>query len=207
MYQSLSATSVTLQQLLLDFMQSDVGPAGLAGFFTGTTTVSLETPQEMLKAGRQGLSMWLYQVVRDECRLNDPPQVRSLPNGQVEIDPPPLPLKLHYLMTPLANNQPGTEQRILGRAIQLFHSRPTISGAMLRGELIGTDAELHVHLEALGLDEITRVWEALGGSYQLSVSYELSLAHIAASVVPLRESVVESVHPEHALIVGRGGGA
>lgn len=193
-----------MQQLLLEFLQSDVGPAGLAGFFTGATTVSLETPQEMLTAGRQGLSIWLYQVVRDECRLNDLPLVRPMPSGDVEIDPPPLPLKLHYLATPLAQNQPDTEQRILGRVLQFFHGRPTISGAMLRGELIGTDTELHVHLEALGLDEITRVWEALGGSYQLSVSYEVSLARIAASVLPLRENVVESVHPEHALIVARG---
>ncbi len=206
MYQSLAATSATLQQLLLEFLQSDVGPAGLAGFFTGATTVSLATPQEMLSAGHEGLSVWLYQVVRDESRLNDPPQVRPMPTGEVEIEPPPLPLKLHYLVTPLAQNRPDAEQRILGRVLQFFHGRPTISGAMLRGELIGTDTELHVHLEALGLDEITRVWEALGGSYQLSVSYEVSLARIEASVVPLREPVVESVRPEHGLIVARGGG-
>lgn len=205
MYQSIAATSTTLQQLVLDFMEADAGPAGLASFFGGVTTVSLATPQEMMSAGRRGLSVWLYRVVRDENRLNDPPGVRQLPTGDVELTPPPLPLRLHYLLTPLADSQADTEQRILGRAMQFFHSHPILAGSMLRGELMGTDTRLHVHLEALGLDEITRVWEALGGSYQLSVSYEVTLVRISAETVPTQTSIVESVQPEYSLIVGRGG--
>ena len=38
--------------------------------------------------------------------------------------------------------------------------------------------ELKVRLEPLTLEEITRVWEALEGSYQLSVSYEVSVVNI-----------------------------
>src|SRR5436305_1858214 len=102
MYTSLAATSETLRQMLLDSMTSDIGPTGLAGFFTGTTTVSLDTPQEMTRAGRQGLSLWLYRVIRDEHRLNDPPIVRARATGDVEITPAPLPVRLHYLATPLA---------------------------------------------------------------------------------------------------------
>lgn len=159
-------------------MTSDIGPSGLASFFTGMTTVPLETPQEMIAASRQGLSVWLYRVTRDDNRLNDPPTIRTLPSGHVEVLPPPLPLRLHYLITPIASgsaDSPETEQRILGRALQLFHTYPILAGAMLRSELAGSDAEIHVHLEALGLEEITRVWEALEGSYQLLVSYEVKL--------------------------------
>lgn len=203
MYTSLAATSETLRQMLLQAMTSDIGPSGLAGFFTGTTTVSLETPQEMVRAGRQGVSLWLYRVIRDEDRLNDPPRARSLPNGQVEYTPAPLPMRLHYLVTPLARNNPNTEQRILGRVLQLFHAIPIVAGARLRAELTGTDAELHVHLEALGLEEITRVWEALEGSYQLSVSYEVTLANIDSAAAPLVSSLVESVHPDVSVIAGR----
>ena len=80
MYTVLAATSATLRQLLLDSMLADVGPSGLASFFTGSTTVSLETPREMQAAGRQGLSIWLYRVARDDQRLNDPPECgRSRP--------------------------------------------------------------------------------------------------------------------------------
>ena len=138
-------------QMLADSMAADIGPSGLATFFTGATTVTLETPQEMLQAGRQGLSVWLYRVARDDQRLNDPPEVRTLPTGEAVMIPTPLPVRLHYLMTPLAPASPDTEQRILGRALQLFHRYPIVSGAFLRAELAGTNAELHVHLEALGL--------------------------------------------------------
>lgn len=203
MYTALAATSDTLRQMLADAMAADVGPSGLATFFTGGNVVSLATPQEMRAAGQQGLSVWLYRVVRDECRLNDPPIVRTRPTGEVDITPTPLPVRLHYLLTPIANASPGTEQRILGRALQLFHTHPIVSGALLRAELAGTPAELHVHLEALGLEEITRVWEALEGSYQLCVSYEVSLLRIHPASDPWLASLVESVHPDVALILER----
>jgi hypothetical protein len=201
MYTVLAATSATLRQMLLDAMTSDVGPSGLASFFTGATTVSLETPQEMVAAGRQGLSVWLYRLARDENRLNDPPELRVLPSGAVEVVPPPLPVRMHYLLTPITKASPDTEQRILGRALQLFHTYPIVSGSFLKAELAGTNAQLHVHLEALGIEEITRVWDALEGSYQLSVSYEVTLARINVDSDPLQMSLVESVHPAETVIV------
>jgi len=203
MYTVLAATSATLRQMLVDSMAADIGPSGLATFFTGATTVALETPQEMLQAGRQGLSVWLYRVARDDQRLNDPPEVRTLPSGEAVVIPTPLPVRLHYLMTPLAPASPDTEQRILGRTLQLFHRYPIVSGAFLRAELAGTNAELHVHLDALGLEDITRVWEALEGSYQLCVSYEVTLARIHAGVDPLQANLVESVRSDYAVIVGQ----
>jgi len=200
MYTSIIATSESLRELLRDSFRSDVGPSGLAGFFSGTMDVSLATPREM--GSQQGLSMWLYRVERDETRLNDPPVLRPLPDGSVETVPPPLPIRLHYLMTPLVDDGPETEQRILGRLLQLFHMHPTLSGADLRGDLTGTAARINVRLEALSLDETSRVWEALDGSFQLAVSYEVTLANIDNLVQPLHARLVESVHTGHALRIG-----
>jgi hypothetical protein len=67
--------------------------------------------------------------------------------------------------------------------------------------LAGTDAEVHVRLEALSLDEIARVWEALEGSYQLSVSYEVTLANIVSIADPQRGAPVESGRADWASIV------
>lgn len=202
MYTSLAATSETLRHLLEAGMQNDIGPGGLAGFFGGANrVVSLLTPEAMRIAGEQGLSVWLYRIVRDENRLNDPPLVRPLAGGRVEIVPPPLPLRLHYLLTPLATNAPDTEQRILGRAVQLLHAEPTLSGAALQAELAGTEAEIHVRLEALSLDEVSLLWQALEGSCQLGVSYEVTLANIESIALPATGTLVESVQPEYALVV------
>lgn len=201
MYTSIVATSETLRERLRSSLRSDVGPSGLAALFSGTMDVSMASPREM-RGNLQGLSMWLYRVERDETRLNDPPTHRPLPGGGVEIVPPPLPLRLHYLMTPVVDSGPDTEQRILGRLLQLFHMQPILGGADLRGDLTGTDARVHIRLEALSLDETSRVWEALEGSFQLTVSYEVTLANIENIVQPVRAPLVESVHTAHALRIG-----
>ncbi|MEO8007717.1 MAG: DUF4255 domain-containing protein [Betaproteobacteria bacterium] len=204
MSNTLADTSETLRSLLETELLADVGPGGLAVFFGGANTeVSIATPQEMTRLKKQGLSVWLYRVMRDENRLNDPPTLRPLRGGGVELIPPPLPLRLHYLMTPLAPKAPDTEQKILGRVLQAFHGHSMLSGALLRGDLTGTDAEIHVRLEQMSLEEITRVWEALEGSYQLSISYEVSLALIQSNALPLRPSLVESVRRDAALILDR----
>jgi hypothetical protein len=203
MYTSLASISETLRHYLEQGMLADVSPGGLAAFFSsGTMSVTLRTPQEMSTLLDQGLSVWLYRVVRDEGRLNDAPIIRPLPGGRVEIVPPPLPLRLHYLITPMSDDSPDTEQRILGRVLQLLHSMPIFSGATLRGDLAGTDGEVHTRLEALSLDEIARVWEALEGSYQLSVSYEVSLAYIHSIADPQLGTPVESGRADWALTVG-----
>jgi hypothetical protein len=202
----LADTSQTLKEFFESALAADVGPGGLAGFFGGANTlVSLATPQEMTRVKKQGLSVWLYRVVRDEYRLNSPATLRPMGAGRVDLVPPPLPLRLHYLMTPLAPKAPDTEQKILGRVLQLLHSQPLISGALLAGDLTGSDVEIHVRLEALTLDEISRIWEALEGSYQLSVSYEVTLANIESLAQPMRRSIVESVRPDTGVIVGAEG--
>ncbi|MEJ8838007.1 DUF4255 domain-containing protein [Ramlibacter sp. AN1133] len=201
MYTRILSTSQSLAGFLLNRFAAD--PADLGAFFGGGAAagdVYLSTPQEL--TGKSGLSLWLYRVSRDDTRLNDPPRRRTLPSGQIEIVPPPLPLRLHYLMTPLAKDQPELEQRILGAVLQAFYSTPILSGSDLAGDLAGTRAQVFVRLEALSLDETARVWEALSSSFQLCVSYEVTLANIEPAVLPQRESLVESVHPRVAQLVG-----
>jgi hypothetical protein len=197
MYTALRSTSRTLAKFLETKFQAD--PL-LSGFFGGGMVVSLNTPQEMNAKPAEGLSVWLYRIIRDEQRLNDPP-VRISPT---ELRPPPLPVRLHYLMTPVTNEQTGdpeTEQLILGKVLQLFHSHPVLGGADLQAEFTGTEVELRVRLEPLMLEEITRIWEALEGSYQLSVSYEVSVVNIMPELEPEQVSPVMISMPEHGVIV------
>ncbi len=201
MFQALHATSETLR----DFLQTSID----ADPFFGAPTqpwrfrnmhVRLQTPAEMVDNGNdEGLSFWLYRVVRDEERLNDPARRIS----PTQLRPPPLPMRLHYLATPLTSRQnqgdPETEQYVLGKVLQLLHSQPMFRGADLRAQFVGHPVELHVRLETLSLDEITRVWEGLNGSYQLSVSYEVSLVDIDAALEPESITPVLVALPEYGL--------
>jgi hypothetical protein len=198
MYTALRATSQTLTKFLETKVQADALLSAL--FSAGGMVVSANTPQEMTQKPAEGLSVWLYRVIRDDQRLNDPPE-RLSPR---EVLPPPLPIRLHYLITPVTNRKlgdPETEQLILGKVLQTFHSHAVLRGADLRAEFVGTEVELRVRLEPMSLEEITRVWEALEGSYQLSVSYEVSLVNVASELEPESVTPVDVALPEYGLIV------
>jgi hypothetical protein len=85
--------------------------------------------------------------------------------------------------------------------LQAFHSHSVLRGSDLQAEFTGTETELKLRLEPLSLEEITRVWEALEGSYQLSVSYEVSVVNIDSDLEPESVAPVTVALPEHGLIV------
>jgi hypothetical protein len=199
---ALSATSETLQTYLQQQLAATV-----PFFAAATMEVSLSDPREMADSGRQGVSLWLYRVARDDQRLNAPP--RRLAADRLE--PVPLPLRLHYLVSPVTNLETatvGTRQTILGRVLQSLYEHPAFRGAELRGDLAGTDAELYVRLEPMAVDEIARIWEALDHGYQLSVSYESSIVYIRSTRAAEQVHPVEVLVPEWGLasVVGAGEG-
>jgi hypothetical protein len=204
MYTSLYSASLALSNYLRTQLETLPAP-GLGFGGGGPRVVSLNSPHEMRKEMKQeGLAVWLYRIERDAMRLNQPPQ-------RIAADllrPPPMPLHLHYLMVPVtfksaAGGAPDVEQKIMGRTIQALHSRPILTGTDFDNtDLEGTEAEVHVHMETLVLDELSRFWEALEGSFQLAVSYEVSVVNIDIALEPIRVAPVEIAMPEMAVIVG-----
>jgi Pvc16 N-terminal domain len=188
MYTSLTATSLTLAAFLRQQLETD---SHLKPLFDpgagGTMVVSLMDPQEMAALPAEGLSLWLYRAIRDEDRINAA-AIRQTPR---EVRMPPLPMRLHYLVTPViqeGSNAPELEQMVLGKVLQLLYDHCRFRGTDLVGDFSGTDIEFTTRLETMTLEEITRVWTALAEPYRLSVSYE-------ASVLPIRSQRVEDITP------------
>ena len=208
MHTSLRAASITLREYLRAGLAADPALGALFGG-TPTMTVSLLSPREMAEGHAQGLSVWLYRVVRDEQRLNAPP-ARIAPD---QLQPTPLPVRLCYLVTPIIPNtssasgpgQAGTEreQEVLGKVMQLLYDRPTLRGPDLEDDLRGTAAMLTVRLEAQSLDDMARVWSALQQPYELSASYELTVAYVAPRAQPSQVAPVRVALPTYATVVGR----
>jgi hypothetical protein len=175
---ALRDTSVSLATLIQTTLSAD--PEVQALLPPGDILlVSLNTPEEMGPANEQGLSLWLYRVARDDNLLNAPP--RRV--GPDRLRSPPLPMRLHYLLTPVFERQQGVaapefEQTLLGKVLQLFHENPQLRGSTLLGALAGRDLEITVRLETLSLDELSRVWDALERSYQLTLAYEVAVVPI-----------------------------
>lgn len=203
MYTALRATSLTLKETLQSHFVAD---AGLRLLFDsgsgGTMVVSLNTPQEMTHNSEQGVSLWLYRVVKDGERTNEPMERI----GRTQYRRRPLPLSLQFLVTPIVTSRINsgnseTEQIILGKIIQVFHDHPILSGASLKDDLSGTDTELHIHLESLSVDETSRIFDALERSYQLSLSYQVGLVMIESEHEPRNAAEVMMAAPDFSLQV------
>ncbi len=204
---SLRATSLTLSQYL---SAGFIAEPELRSLFDsgqgGNMQVSLNTPEEMREAGIQGVSLWLYRVIRDDQRLNTPPERVS----PTRIQAAPLPMRLHYLITPIVNIDSASpsasseqEQAILGKVLQLFHEHPVFRGPDLRDTLAGSQSEIAMRLETYSMDEISRVWMALKRSYELSVSYEAAVVNIERASQPVSVAPVHTMVPNYATIIER----
>jgi len=184
MYSSLQATSITLAAHVRHRLETD--PV-LSAFFNsasgGTLVVSINNPQEMAEAHEEGVSLWMYRMMRDADRLNQPNTRLNARQSRF----PALPLRLHYLVTPFVSvgnpNSAELEQQVLGKVMQTFHDHPRFRGADLQGDLSGSTQEFQVALETLALEDLARVWNALNQPYQLSVSYEVAIVNIDSEIV------------------------
>jgi len=168
----------------------------------GTLLVTLNNPAEFDEQEHEGVSVWLYLVERDPETLNCPPRRVSASQTLSR----PLPLRLHYLITPQVNFQTreraaDLEQLILGKILQVFHDDARLSGARLVNTLSGQPLEFLVRLETLTLEQITRVWEALDRPYQLCVSYEVAVVPIYSAAEPTVASPVDAALPEYGVAV------
>lgn len=179
-YTVISAVSSTVQGILKQYITSSSDPA-LNGI-----DIYLLSPKEMQVAGHSvGISVWLYKVTRMAEMLNEPPE--RLSANQVARTP--LPVLLFYLITPFSPD-PGTRHTLLGRVLQVLYDHAILRGADLQGVLEGTTEQLRVNLEALSLEELSLIWEALSEPYQLSVTYLVQVAKIDSEFAPVKSGPV-----------------
>ena len=207
MYTALRATSLTLIQAISSGIAADPDLGPLFDFGGGTMRVTLNTPEEMQQNNIQGVSLWLYRIVRDDQRLNAPPDRVS----PTRVQPTPLPVRLHYLVTPVVAIDPSDpsasserEQTLLGKVMQGLYEHPVMRGTDLQDTLAGTTAEVGARLESHSMDELSRIWTALQRSYELSVSYEVTVVNIDPAAQPMLVSPVRVAVPRHGVVVSQG---
>jgi len=214
MYTALLATS----QTLADFIQKErENDPNLRTFFNaglgGTMIVSLRNPEEMSEKSDQGLSLWLYRITRDEDRLNDPPE-RMSPSLFRE---PPLPLRLHYLYTPVVDpstaNNAEIEQRVqlhgrLGgeKLRPREHRQAQIDGGRVQsidgGVQVQAQVFADVKLSCLGNEPLRQLGvdppvARLVGIGQCRAPDRVAKAHVVGVVIMAEGKGVLAVEPAH----------
>lgn len=178
-FTAVRAVSMTLQEMLRQNITLSPEPE------LTTVQIHLQSPKDMTQLGLRGVSLWLYRVTRNADRLTEPR--RRVAVGQ--LVPLPLPVHLHYLITPMSGDDVG-DHALLGRVLQVFHDRAILRGGVLQDSLANSDAELRVLMEMLTTEELARIWNALQEPYQPSLTYEVQLVEIDAMREPERASPV-----------------
>src|SRR3954452_20109872 len=177
-YNVIGAASSTIQDLLNRNITLPLGPLH-------NVAIHLQSPPEVKELGLTGVSVWLYKVSRMSEMLNMPPERIS----STQLNRTPLPLQLYYLVTPLMDD-PIARHTVLGRILQVFNDFSILRGTDLRGVLAGTSEQLRVNLEALTIEELSLIWEALAEPYQLSITYLVQVVKIDSDRESLRYSPV-----------------
>jgi hypothetical protein len=184
----ISAASETLEKRLTAGLSTLGPPPPIARLHDLVTPVTSDPPT---------VTLFLYQIVEDPSVRN---RVRTtrVANGDLRSLKQPLGLCLHYMVTAWGGDR-HTEQRMLGRVLQILHDDAILDGLELSGVLAGTPAQLLVSLAALELEDRARVWSAIGQTYRLSVNYEVRVVNVDAetetSATPVRERHLASGTP------------
>jgi hypothetical protein len=133
--------------------------------------ISLESPFDLRDNDAVRLSIYLYRIVEDGNSKNQwPIQI----NG-ARLLKAPLTLELLYLVTPLVGST-REQQILLGKVMQVLYDRAILESADLIGSLASAGEEIRVILNPVGLEELTRVWQAMEMSYRLSIAYLVRVA-------------------------------
>lgn len=114
---------------------------------------------------RPGLSIFLYRVDFNKT-------MRAAWSGVTYHDGlAHLPLDLHFLLTPWAENA-ESEHAILGRAMQCLDSNPILSGPLLHpaGEWAPNES-VHLVMEEISTEAVMRTFDSLPSDYRISVPY------------------------------------
>lgn len=167
------------------------------GFSDVTTDIILSAPDSDVPASAR-LSVYLYCIEADG-QLRNQPALSLGPTGLVRA---PLALRHQYLITPL---QADEEQNhlILGRIMQALHDQPsilTLDGTPLDDSRGGGSPALRLSMQPMRLEDIARIWHAMGSDYRLSVAYEMHTVMIDSALDPVSADRVSESH----ILVGQG---
>lgn len=161
------------------------------GFTDPLTEIVLSGPdRDVPDAAR--LSVYLYHIEPDP-QLRNQPALSQGPSGTVRA---PLALRHYFLVTPLLQDE-SLNHLMLGRILQALHDNPfieNVAGAPLDDSRGGGSPALRLSLEPLTLEELSRIWSAMGSDYRLSIAYLLRTVLIDSALDPVQVRRVDETH-------------
>ncbi len=147
------------------------------------SNIVLAPPQDTFGSGTL-LSLYLYHVEINHSTRNQ--QMLSQRGSADSLRLPPLPLKLHYLATPVDDSE-ETNQLIIGRLLQLVYDNPsigTIDNTPLGNSFGGAANHLRIIPDPLTVEQLSQLWNAFSQPLRLSMSFQVDVVAIDSSLAP-----------------------
>ncbi len=164
-YKAIAEVGQSLINVLWEGIQAD---PDLVALISSINLLSLESPAEHKDNTTDTalLSIYLYRITEDPYMNNR----FSVEGTRGHIRKPPLTLDLFYLITPLLK-APRDQQIVLGKILQILYDRPTLEGPEGAGTLGASGEVVRVLFNAVPLQEVSWIWQALETPYRLALSY------------------------------------
>jgi hypothetical protein len=167
-FDCIAATGLSLERLLTAAFKSAHPLGGVAPPKVKATlirTEDFESPGAPASAIQPpALSIFFYRVDFNKAMRAGWSAVGSM-DGRSH-----LPLDVHFMITAWAGNA-DWELRILGRAMQVLETYPSLSGPLLAGSAWGAGDSVQVVLEEVSTEAVMRTFDSLPHDYKLSVPY------------------------------------
>ena len=143
--------------------------------------VTLLAPDE--PGATRRVNLFLYKVQENPFLNNLDWQVS--PTNPARINPPPLSVKLFYLLTPYAQNDADTgnttAHEILGEAMRVLYENSVVTDVHLVDGLDDAFEQITITQSKLDLEELSKIWGTFAEPFRLSVPYEVSVVQLDQS--------------------------
>ncbi len=172
---------------LVDLLRDNLTPEPLGN----RELIGLCSPHE---SENNQLTLYLYHIEED---------TQGQPAGYFSVDSRterirPARYILHFLMTPHskapAQMKEADQYRIMGAAIQTLRDYPVIPQRFLSGSLAAENAELHISVDRMSMEQLLKIWNNTSKDYKLSTVVTVTGVNIDSrrerSVTRVKEVVI-----------------
>jgi len=142
----------------------------------------LYQPSNFQKPMSEGISLFLYRVNVNLGQRNQSSRPRA--DGQRPLRP--LPLDLHYMLTPWAATA-ARQQRLLGWAMRTLEDAPILDAGYLNhygpepGIFLDSET-LELTHDPISLQDMVNIWDVFKPNQQLSVTYLARMVSIESQL-------------------------
>ena len=138
------------------------------------------------------VGLYLYDV-REESEVTQRPLMQR---GQVQLQRPPRPYGLYYMVFINGSSQMGLKapdiQKIIGRAAQIVNDNSSVLPNQLQNWLDTQEPPIVLSQAKISLEEKVRVWQAINKPYQISLFYKAAPVFLSSEVVINTPRVAEA---------------